>query len=141
MLVPGSPSKKILFVVLDSTIPTQRESLQYLAVSSTLLKLMNEYPDLDVVKIDLSSETLPEGLPLEVNKVKGKNSPSFILRTDESLHNIKSGSTKDYWSLRDQIANFTEPRQVNTVKDFVETLKSENKKIDDFTMAYFDDKE
>ena len=102
---------------------------------------MNEYPDLDVVKIDLSSETLPEGLPLEVNKVKGKNSPSIILRTDESLHNIKSGSTKDYWSLRDQIANFTEPRQVNTVKDFVETLKSENKKIDDFTMAYFDDKE
>ena len=91
MLVPGSPSKKVLFVVLDSTIPTQRESLQYLAVSSTLLKLMNEYPDLDVVKIDLSSETLPEGLPLEVNKVKGKNSPSFILRTDESLHNIKSG--------------------------------------------------
>ena len=31
--------------------------------------------------------------------------------------------------------------QINTVKDFVETLKRENRKMDDFTMAFFDDKE
>ena len=54
MLAPKSPSKKVLFVVFDSTIPTQRESIEYLAVSSTILKLMSEYPDLDIVKIDLS---------------------------------------------------------------------------------------
>ena len=76
-----------------------------------------------------------------MNKVKGKNSPSFILRTDESLHKIGSASLKDYESLRDQVEKLTEPKLVNTVKDFVETLKSGNRKLDDFTMAYFDDKE
>ena len=51
------------------------------------------------MKIDISKENLPDGLPLEKDKIANKANASVILRTDDSLHKLASSTLDEFKSL------------------------------------------
>ena len=89
----------------------------------------------------MSKDTLPDEFPVNAAKISSKNNPSLLLRTDDCLHKLPSNVLESYQTFNRNLDRIRKIKNIKSLRDFVESLKENNKKIDDLSIIYFDDGE
>ena len=139
MLKSGDPTRKILFVLYDSRVATQEEAIQLAEMKSIIPRIYAEEQNFQVVKVDVSKDTLPDDFPISSSKVSIKNSPSVFIRANDSLHRLRPNVLENLGEFNKSLNKLTQVKEVKNVRDLSEALKENNKKLDDLTILYCED--
>lgn len=76
---------------------------------------------------------------LEIQKVSNKNKPTFLIRRDERLTQIKPNYLNSKFETHFNHCFLSEVEQpiIKSVKDLAEKLREMNKRLDDSTFVYY----
>ena len=89
----------------------------------------------------MSKEKLNDDFPVDSAKVSSKNNPTLLLRADDSLHKLPANVLESHQAFSKNLDRLDNIKKVNSLRDLVESLKENNKKLDDLTIVYFEEGE
>lgn len=140
--------KTILFVVFDSSSPTQTEFLEDLDISEVFDRITGRLSRLEIVKVDVRTispemETYIEKLGFQNSEhVSNKNKPSFAVRVDNQIHKV-APETVAIGGASDTLLNekYRSIQYIHQAKDLADALSRGNKSLESVTILYCRDKE
>ena len=136
MLKPGDPNRLVLFLLHDSRVPTQRESIDLMEMKSIIPRIYADEENFQIVKLDVSKEPLPDNFPVSASKISQKNNPSILIRADDSIHKLPPNALESLQAFNRNLNRIVKVKEVKSVRDLSSALKSNNKKLDDITVVY-----